>query len=162
MAFSSRGWIPGEGSMNLSPPVVSLSFSKMEISSRTQVLLLTSGSVHSGSASRDNSGRAYPDELQANLFPRVIGSHTMHRGYRQPSINSNFILRLRTCIQTAFSSWYLRQAQWLHRLASMLQPPYNFLVQILQDQTGAQRWQQPFQYAAAHLLLYPAQRDKMW
>ena len=41
----------------------------MEISSRTLIPLFRQGSVHSGSANRDDRDRLFPDELRVNSFP---------------------------------------------------------------------------------------------
>ena len=44
-------------------------FFKVEISSHTLIPLFRPGSAHSGSASRDDCDRAFPDELHVSLFP---------------------------------------------------------------------------------------------
>ena len=44
----------------------------MEISSRTLIPLFRPGSVHSGSASLDDCGRVFSDELRVGLFPRLV------------------------------------------------------------------------------------------
>ena len=44
-------------------------FFKVEISSCTLIPLFRSGSSHNGSASWDNSGRVFPDELCVSSFP---------------------------------------------------------------------------------------------
>ena len=42
---------------------------KVEISLRTLIPLIRPGSAHSGSATWDDCGRVYPDELRVSLFP---------------------------------------------------------------------------------------------
>ena len=44
-------------------------FFKVEIRSRTLIPLFRPGSVHSGSASLDDRGRVFPDELRVSSFP---------------------------------------------------------------------------------------------
>ena len=41
----------------------------VEISSHTLISLFKPGSVHSGSASSDDCGRVFPDELRVSSFP---------------------------------------------------------------------------------------------
>ena len=55
----------------------------METSKRTLISLFTPGSVHSGSASWDNFGRVFPDELRLSSF--LVGSHTMAGQHSQPT-----------------------------------------------------------------------------
>ena len=50
-------------------------FFKVEISSLTLMPLFAAGSVHSGSASRDDCSRMFPDKLRVSCF--LIGSHAM-------------------------------------------------------------------------------------
>ena len=66
-AFSTMARMCEECSTIHSPP--RLFFFKVEISSRTLILLFWPGSVHSGSASIDNCGRVFPEELRVNSFP---------------------------------------------------------------------------------------------
>ena len=54
--FSLRGWGLGCGA-------------KMEISSRAPISLFMAGSVHGGSASWDDCGRMFLDELRVSSFP---------------------------------------------------------------------------------------------
>ena len=75
VAFSSLARIWGECLINHSLPVLFFFFFKVEISSCTLIPLFRPGSIHSGSASRDESDQAFPDELCASLFPDR--SHTM-------------------------------------------------------------------------------------
>ena len=46
-----------------------LFFFKVEIRSRTLIPLLRPGSIHSGSASSDDCGRAFPNKLRVSSFP---------------------------------------------------------------------------------------------
>ena len=66
--FSSYERILGEGLMHYSEPVSFFFLFKMEISSCTLIPLLRPASVHSGSASWDDCGQAFPDELHMNSF----------------------------------------------------------------------------------------------
>ena len=50
-------------------------FFKVEISSHTLIPLFTQRWIHSGSASRDDCGRAFPNKLRVSSFP--VDSHTM-------------------------------------------------------------------------------------
>ena len=53
-----------------SPPALCLFVCcKVEISLRTLTPLFTPGSDHSGSASRDDGDRVFPDELRVSSFP---------------------------------------------------------------------------------------------
>ena len=67
VTFFSRTRILGECSTKHSPSV--FFFFKVEISSRTLIPLFRPGSVHSGSASRDDCDRVFPDELRVSSFP---------------------------------------------------------------------------------------------
>ena len=72
VAFSSLVRILGECSTIHSPPVLffffSLLFQKVEINLCTLTPLFRPGSVHSGSASWDDCGHAFPDELHESSF----------------------------------------------------------------------------------------------
>ena len=52
-----------------SAPFFLFFFPKVEISSGPLIPLFTPGSVHSGSASRDDCDRVFPDELRVTLCP---------------------------------------------------------------------------------------------
>ena len=57
----------------------------VEASSCAVIALFRTGSVHSGSASRDDCGRAFPDELR---IISLIGSQTLPRQHSQPTPTS--------------------------------------------------------------------------
>ena len=67
VAFCSLVRMLGEWLTIQSSPA--LFFFKVEISSCTLIPLFRSGSSHNGSASWDNSGRVFPDELCVSSFP---------------------------------------------------------------------------------------------
>ena len=71
VAVSSLARILGECSTIHSPPALLFSFFffKVDISSHPLIPLFTLGSVHSGSASWDDCGRVFPDELRESSFP---------------------------------------------------------------------------------------------
>ena len=72
VSFSPRARVWGECSTIHSPPALPppfFSFVKVEISSRTLIPLFRTGSIHSGSASWDECGRAFPDDLRVRSFP---------------------------------------------------------------------------------------------
>ena len=71
VATSLLAWIWGQCSTTHSLPalfVVVVVF-EVEVSSRTLIPLVMPGSVHCGSANRDNCGRVFPDELRVTSFP---------------------------------------------------------------------------------------------
>ena len=75
--FSLHARILEEDLMNHSLPALSFFlFFWCRDHTCTPIPLFKSGSVHSGSASWDNSGWAFPDEWPVSSFSR-IGSHTM-------------------------------------------------------------------------------------
>ena len=60
----------GECSTIHSPPTLFFFFFfKVEINSRTLIPVFKTESVHSGSASRDDCGRVFPDEKRVSSFP---------------------------------------------------------------------------------------------
>ena len=69
VGFSSLASIFGECSTIHSPPVLFLFFFKVEISFHTLIPFFRPGSVHSGSAIRDDCGRMFPDKLLVSSFP---------------------------------------------------------------------------------------------
>ena len=72
--FSSLARILGEGWTIYSPPALFIIiFFKVEIS------------LAFHSASWDDCGRVFPDELRVSSFSSVVGSHTVHTAHRQPS-----------------------------------------------------------------------------
>ena len=68
MIFASRSSSLGECS-TIHPPPALFFFFLMEVSSRTLIPLFGLGSVHSGSASWDDCGWMFFDELRLNSFP---------------------------------------------------------------------------------------------
>ena len=50
-------------------PACAFFFFKVEISSSTLIALFRLGSVHSGSASKEDCDRVFPDELRVSSFP---------------------------------------------------------------------------------------------
>ena len=85
-AFSLLAWILG-GRFNNSFPTCAFYFFffKVEISLHPPIPLFRPGSVHSGSASWDDCGQVFPDELRVNLFSLVINSPTMPGQHSQPT-----------------------------------------------------------------------------
>ena len=63
-------------------------FFKVEISLCTLLPLFTPGSVHSGSASWDDRGIVFPDELHVSLFPDMFQHYARTAA---KSAHSNFI-----------------------------------------------------------------------
>ena len=72
VAFSSRAKI-GENVQPVIPHIALFFFFSFffeaEFSSRTLIPLFMPGSVHSGSASRDDYGQVFPDKLRVTSFP---------------------------------------------------------------------------------------------
>ena len=86
VALSSLARIFGEGSKIHSPHALFLFlFFKAGISSHTPIPLFKQGSVHSSSASWDDCGKVFPDELHVSLFSSVIGSNTLPGQHCQPN-----------------------------------------------------------------------------
>ena len=73
--------ILGEGWTINSPHAL---FFKVEICSRTLIPLFTPGSVHSGSASWNDCGRVFPDELRVSSFPERFPPLCLHSGIANP------------------------------------------------------------------------------
>ena len=71
-------------------------FFLVEISSRTLIPRFRPGSVHSGSASGDDCGRVFPDDLRVSLFPMLGKRHS------QPTPNSVFRCNLPPAL---FAEW---------------------------------------------------------
>ena len=63
-------------------------FFLVEISSCTLIPLIMPGSVHSGSASWDDCGRAFPDELHASWFPDRFPHYKHRDGVNKVSVSS--------------------------------------------------------------------------
>ena len=87
LAFSSLARILGECSTIQSPPAFFKFFFKVEISSHTLSPLFRPESVHSGSASWEDCGKVFPDELRVNLFPDRFHT-TPGQRYSQPTPTS--------------------------------------------------------------------------
>ena len=79
MAFSSLPMTLREGSTIHSPPArfFFFFFSEVEISSRTLLLLSRPGSIHTGSESRDDCGRVFPNELHVGYVPTLCPDSTV-------------------------------------------------------------------------------------
>ena len=69
VAFSARAILLGECSTVHSPPAFFFFFFKVDISLHKLIPLFRPGSVHSGSASRDDCDRVFPYELRVSSFP---------------------------------------------------------------------------------------------
>ena len=86
VAFSSRVRILGECSTNHTPPW--LFFFQVEIRSRSLLPLSMQRSVHSGSASWDDCGRVFHDELRVSSFPDWFPHYSCKAVF---SAHSNFV-----------------------------------------------------------------------
>ena len=69
VALSSHARFLGEGSASHSPPPLPPTLSSGDQLVPKSFALLAKGSVHSGSASSDDGGRASPDELRVSSIP---------------------------------------------------------------------------------------------
>ena len=97
------------------PTLFSFFFFEVEISSRTLIPLFMPGSVHSGSASRDDCGWMFPDKFCASSFPDYLTA------YMQSLIQCMFplIIWLETTLTTYLFRFFpkvghLQLYTWLH------------------------------------------------
>ena len=83
-------WGGGGNEAQQSIPCLHFFFSLfLEISLHAPVPLFRLGSVHSGSASWNNCGQVFPNELHVGSFPwLVVGSHSMPGQNSQPTFTS--------------------------------------------------------------------------